>query len=463
MKKISKEVDMRGILPKNLISLAEICPKPLYVVGGAVRDYLARLCTKTKDWDICAPMLAEDFSAFAEQNGFSIKSVYRNTGTVKMQDAQGIEYEYACFRSDKYVRGMHQPVETCFTEKIEEDALRRDFTANAVYYDVKNGVFRDPLHGIAAIQEKRLTTVAPAEKVFGADGLRLMRLARQSAQTGFSPDADCLYGATKNANLIDDVSPERIYTELTAILQADQRYGVADGPYQGLKILEKTGVFARIFPELAWGKGMKQRSDFHDYDVLEHTLRAVKYAAPAVRLSALLHDVGKPYCMLHEGKYHNHPIEGKRLAREVLNRLKAPKKITDRVCDLVFWHMYDMDCRTSENKLRRFLVSHADLLEELLLLKQADYSACKDDLSPAPTVLRWQTLLNRMRAENAPFSLRELSIKGKDLIDCGIPPKYVSDILNALLLHLAVCPDDNQAEKLIKLAQTEYALHMQET
>lgn len=461
MKKIDKQVDMCEILPKNLIALAKICPKPLYLVGGAVRDHLLSLSSKSKDWDICSPMLAEEFSTFAKENGFSVKSVFRNTGTVKMQDIDGVEYEYACFRSDKYIRGVHQPVETCFTEDIALDALRRDFTANAIYYDIKNEEFCDPLNGISAIRENRLSTVAPAEKVFGADGLRLMRLARQSAQTGLIPDEDCLYGATKNASLINDVSPERIYTELTAILHADEKFGVINGHYQGLKILEQTGVLARILPELTLGKDMAQRSDFHDHDVLEHTLRAVKYAHPTVRLSALLHDIGKPYCKINEGKYHNHPIEGARLAKDVLQRLKAPKKVTERVCDLVFWHMYDMDCKTNENKLRRFLVSHADILEELLLLKQADFSACKDDLSTAPTVLRWQELLTRMRAEKVPFSLRELAIKGKNLIDLGIPPKSVSEILHALLMHLAIFPQDNQAERLQKLALSEHSSRIQ--
>lgn len=457
MKKFEKEGNIREILPENLIALAKICPKPLYVVGGTVRDFLANLTTKTKDWDICSPMPAEEFSSYAEKAGLLVKSVYKNTGTVKICDTQGEEYEYACFRSDKYIRGTHRPTETFFTDDIRLDALRRDFTANAVYYDIQKESFCDPLDGITAIKERRLSTVAPAEKVFGADGLRLMRLARQSAQTGFTPDEECLRGASVNAKLIDDVSPERIYTELTAILQADKKCGNTDGPYQGLQILERTGVLARILPELTLGKGMKQRSDFHNHDVLEHTLRAVKYADPKIRLSALLHDIGKPYCMQTEGKYHNHPIEGKGIAREILHRLKAPKKTVDTVCELVFWHMYDMDCKTGENKLRRFLVLHADILEELLLLKQADYTACKDDFSPAPTCLRWQELLRRMREEKVPFSLRELAINGKDLLAIGIEPKYLSTILHALWLHLAVCPKDNEKERLKKLALSEYA------
>ena len=215
-----------------------------------------------------------------------------------------------------------------------------------------------------------------------------MRLARQAATLGFLPDNDCLQGAKENAKLIHDISPERIYTELIAILHADEKYGNTDGPYQGLRLLDQIGVLARILPELALGKGMKQRSDYHKYDVLEHSLRAVKYAAPSIRLAAFLHDVGKPFCAIRDGNSYNHPIEGEILAATILRRLKAPKKTTGTVCALVRWHMYDMDCKTGESKLRRFFVEHYAILDDLLLLKQADFSACMDNMREAPTRTR---------------------------------------------------------------------------
>ena len=443
---------MRKILPKSLISLAETAPFPLYVIGGTVRDFLAGLTPKTKDLDICSPTPAETFAAHAAAQGFSVKSVFKNTGTVKLQDNDGMEYEYSCFRSDKYVRGTHVPVEIYFTDDIELDSRRRDFTANAVYYDVKADKFVDPLDGISAIKEKRLTTVAPAKKVFGEDGLRLMRLARQAATLGFYPDTDCLNGARKNAELINDITPERIFAELTAILHAEEKYGNADGAYHGLQLLKETGVLANILPELALGNGMAQRADFHKYDVIEHSFRAVKYAQPPVRLAALLHDVAKPYCTLRHGNSYNHPIDGERIALEILTRLKAPKKTTQEVCALIRWHMYDMDCKTSETKLRRFFVEHYPILENLLLLKQADFSACMDDLSIAPTCTRWLELLEKLRTENAPLTLKELKVNGADLLALGITPARISKVLHALLLHAVVNPKDNEKQRLLTLA-----------
>ena len=292
---------MREILPQKLIALAEKCPEPLYVVGGFVRDYLAGLAAKAPDIDLSSPMDADTFLDAAKSCGFIAAAVYRNTGTVKLKDAEGTDYEYTCFRSDRYVRGTHVPIETFFTKDMLLDAKRRDFTVNAVYYDVARGEWRDPLHGMEDIRAKRLSTVDRAEKVFGEDGLRLMRLARQAGQLGFSPSPECLAGAKANASLIKDISPERIWTELTAILRADEKYGNPRGHYEGLKVLEETGVLDYILPELALGKNMAQREDFHKYDVLEHTLRAVLYADGRVRLAALLHDVGKPFCLLRDG------------------------------------------------------------------------------------------------------------------------------------------------------------------
>ena len=445
---------MREILPKNLFDLAENCQNALYVVGGSVRDHLADLAPKNgeRDFDLCSPTPVEAFVECAIKSGFTVKATYKNTSTIKLQDQAGVNYEYSCFRSDEYVRGTHVPVQTTFTTDINLDARRRDFTCNAVYYDIKTGKYLDPLNGIQAIKEKRLTTVAPAKKVFSEDGLRLMRLARQAACLGFSPDNDCLLGAKENAALIRDISPERIFTELWAILTADEKYGVIGGHYMGLKLLDETRVLDYIIPELAAGRNLSQRPDFHKYDVLEHSLRASLYADKDIRLAALLHDVGKPFCMERDGNAHAHPEVGEKLARDILTRLKASTKTIDETATLVALHMYDFNCKTSENKLRRFFATHYPMLEKLLLVKQADFSACMDDLSIAPTCARWRKLLEKLEQERAPLTLKQLALSGKDLLNVGIEPCRISEILHKLLYHAVCNPKENTKERLTKLA-----------
>ncbi len=441
---------MYRLLPKNLQILASHSPAPIYVVGGFVRDFLIG-STASSDLDLSAPLSTDEFVELAKSCGFRILAVYQATGTVKCRDSEGFDYEFTSFRSDEYVRGKHTPEKIYFTNDIQKDAKRRDFTMNAVYYDVARRALVDPLGGIKDIEKRKIRTVDRAEKVFGEDGLRLMRLARQAGQTGFTPTHDCIEGAKRHANLIVDISPERVYQELCLCLHADERYHSANGHYEAFRILKETGVLAYIFPDLWKGKGLQQRADFHRYDVLDHSLRALLYAHPSVRLAVLLHDIGKPFCKLRDGNSFNHPIEGEILAKNALLSLKAPKKAVVETAELVRLHMYDFDGKTSEKKLRRFLVEHAPILEKLLLVKQADFSGCKDDPSPCPTVRRWTELLARMKEEKVPFSLKELKVRGDDLLSLGIPKEKISCLLRELLLHCANSPKENEKEHLLLL------------
>lgn len=423
---------MFATLPQALRLLARECPSPLYLVGGYVRDALAGAPCPKPDLDLASAASDEAFARAAERCGFTVRAVYPATGTVKIADGQGMECEYTRFRSDKYVRGIHTPAEVCFTEDIALDARRRDFCANAVYYDLAADTLCDPLGGIQDISARVLRTVAPAEKVFGEDGLRLLRLARIAAQTGFSPDAACLAGAKKNAPLIEDIAPERIFRELTLLLSADEKPHGTDGPYRGLCILRETGVLAHILPELAAGDGMAQRADFHDYDVLEHSFRCVRCAPRDIRFAALLHDVGKPFCFLRDGNFHAHPTEGARIGAAVLARLKAPAKLIEETAALILRHMRDFDLAMRVQKVRREIVESYPLLEKLFALKQADFTACKGDPSPAPSVLKWRGILAKMREEGVPFTLAQLAVGGQEMAALGMKGEQIGQALTAL-------------------------------
>ena len=444
---------MQRILPEQLKALAAALDAPLYVVGGSVRDFLAGHLTDRADWDLASPASEEALARAAEEAGFLVRAVYRHTGTVKLTDNEGVGYEFTRFRSDKYVRGIHTPSEITFTTDIALDARRRDFCANAVYYDVAAGRYVDPLGGIPDIRTKILRTVAPAEKVFGEDGLRLLRLARLAAQTGFSPDEACLAGAKLNRALIRDIAPERIFAELELLLHADEKAGGTDAPYRGLCLLRETGVLAEIMPELAAGDHMTQRADFHNYDVLEHSFRCVRYAPPAIRWAALLHDVGKPACMLEDGNFHDHPARGAVIAADILTRLKAPKKLTEETARLVALHMRDFNLQMKENKVRREIVRDYALLEKLFALRQADFSACKDDLSPAPGVQKWRTVLEKMRQEGVPFTLKELAVTGDDLRQMGFSGERVGAMLHELLDYCTQDGRRNHKDALLRHAQ----------
>lgn len=447
---------MKRYLPPALCALAERMNVPLYLVGGAVRDFLAGFPLGEKpDWDVCSPACEDDFIAAAEASGFAVRSVFRNTGTVKLEK-DGVLLEFTRFRSDKYVRGLHTPSEITFTDDISTDARRRDFTANAVYYEIKNEKFCDPLGGVEDIKNKTLRTVVSADKVFGEDGLRLLRLARLSAQTGFMPDAETTAGAREHAALLCDIAPERVFAELTLLLYADSKHGDKDAPYRGLCLLRETGALQYVLPELALGDGLKQREDFHSHDVLEHSFRCVKYAPPEIRFAALLHDCGKPFCYFRDGNFHAHAEEGARIAGEILARLKAPKKLTAQTKELVAQHMRDFNLQMRETGVRKLIVTHYEIFPQLLSLLQADFSACKDELAPAPVAVKWREIYRKMERENAPRTLRELKIGGKEVQALGIPAARTGEVLQELLLYCALDGTQNEKSKLMRRVQKIY-------
>ena len=127
---------------------------------------------------------------------------------------------------------------------------------------------------------------------------------------------------------------------------------------------------------------------------------------------------------------------GEKIARQVVERWKAPKKLTDTVSRLTALHMYDLDGKARAGKIRAFIVKNYDVYEPLLLLKQADYSGCKDDLNVCPTITKWENIRKEMEAERVPFTLKQLAVRGNELKDI-VPAPQTGEILNKLLLWCA--------------------------
>lgn len=451
---------MKIPVSEKLYRLAKLMPCPLYVVGGYVRNFLIDK-SLSLDVDLCAPISVDKFLPILNSVGFNVRCEYKRTGTVMFSDGES-RYEFTSFRKETYnVGGTHTPVFTEFTDNIIEDAMRRDFRCNAVYYDVVREILVDPLNGIENIKNKILDTVCDADKVFSHDGLRLMRLARFSGELGFVPSKPTLEGAKLYAKNILDISAERIFEELKKILVSDTKYSFSDklGHYHGLKILDKTGVLDFIIPELTAGRNMAQRSDFHLYDVLEHSLRCVMYADKSIRLSALLHDVGKPYCKQNFGRYHDHAKYGEQIARDILTRLKADKKTVNEVCKLTATHMFGVKSEGSTEERRLFIVDNFKDIEKILALMQADYSACKDDLSVSPTVSKLKDEMADMKREDVPFCLKDLKVCAKDLLNVGIERENVGKALKALQNKVVTGEIANEKKCLLKKSLSFNFLH----
>lgn len=413
----------------SLKKLAEYFENPVYIVGGAVRNEM--LGYPVSDIDICGAAAPEEVINKLTGTEFFVKTASDKLFTLIITDGTE-KYEYTAFRTDSYRTGIHTPYESKRADSLETDALRRDFTVNAIYREILSGKICDPLGGLTDLKNRLLRSVNP-EKVLAEDGLRLMRLARIAAETGFEIEEATLEAAKRNAHLIKDIACERIREELDKILLADQKYGVPKAHARGLRLLDETGVLQYIIPELTAGKGVEQRKDFHKYDVFTHIMKAVEAAENCVRLAALFHDIAKPKCLAENGTMRGHDKTGEIMTRAIMTRLRYSNERIETVSRLVALHMYDLTCEAKESTLRAFIQSNHKLVPFIIKLKRADSIGRGMGESSNPSAARMEAVYNKMLSEGIPMTVADLAVTGNDLIEAGIPEKSRSEVLKRLL------------------------------
>lgn len=431
----------------------------LYAVGGAVRDSL--LGTAIGDVDIAAPMLPAELEKLLVGTEYRVVPVSPRLGTVLVVGG-GVKAEYTTFRSDSYPvgSGCHVPQSVSFSDNLQSDAVRRDFSVNALYLDLKTGDLVDVVGGLADLKSKTLRAVTTPDKVFAEDGLRVMRLARFAAELGFSVEERTLAAAKAHADGLADISVERIAEELKKILVADTRHrelGLSNAPSLGLRVLLETGAMKYVVPELEACKGVNQNPLYHRYDVLEHTLATVDASVPEVRLAALFHDLGKPPAVAQDGNMYRHPELGAELAKKRLEALKFPKKVVRDTERLVLFHMKDMREDMHEGKLRLFLVENADIATRLFALKKADMEGT--GTAKPPYTVRMESVFSEMKEDGTPFSVADLAVGGDALVKLGVAPErraaILNDLLREVILNPALRSEEKQRKYLERRAITE--------
>jgi tRNA nucleotidyltransferase (CCA-adding enzyme) len=417
-----------------LLQLASVFPATLYAVGGAVRDSL--LGFAPKDVDLASDMLPEEVARCLKNTGFVVLPTSPKLGTLKIKGF-GKEYEYTAFRIDSYAAGgSHAPEDVRFTSDLAEDAGRRDFTADAIYYNIKKGEYVDPLGGIYDIEKRLLRATRSPEEVMREDGLRLLRLVRIACSCGFEIDPDLYEASRKYRFLLKDVHDSRIGEEFSKIIVCDTFYDVKGAHTRAIRMLLDLGLMDFILPELLECKGFPQRTDYHKYDVLEHIIRVFDLSPPQVRMAALFHDSTKPLNKITTGKMAGHEFTGAMLLRKRLKKLCFSNDDIERWARLVEAHMYDLKCETGEKKLRLFVQKNADILHDLVALKDADYLGSGMHTGRNPSGIRMEETYRTMREEGVPFSIKELKVDGNDLIAAGIPPAERGKTMEELM-HLA--------------------------
>lgn len=436
-------MEMKLQIPESLRKLNSLANTPIYIVGGFVRNAIAGL--GETDVDIAGPAIAE---ALGISRRYQTKVVNYKLGTaiIRYNDEQ---FEYTPFRVEKYAPGGgHTPTEVMFTTDLKQDALRRDFTCNSIYYDITNDCVVDPLGGIADIEKKIIRSYNPA-RTFASDGLRVLRMVRIAVETGFKIDGETAKAAKENAHLLRDISAERRREELNRILVADTKYGVANAHYRGLRLIQQLGLWKYLIPQLEDGAGVMQNPKYHKYDVLEHINQTVKFVSPKNRLAALMHDVGKPYCMTKFGNMHGHERVSGNIVRYTLGEygLKYSNETIDNVAWLCENHMYDLQRNTKEAKLRIFVATNFDKIDDLVDLMRADNRARGMDDEESEN--RLVGIKQKLIEENAPLTLSDLALDGTALIREGIQPVKIGGVLKELWRACVIEPRLNNEEWLL--------------
>lgn len=437
-------------IPKWLRKFFEANDEPLYLVGGYVRNALGGL--PPSDVDVAGRILPE---SLVLPHGFFLATTYKRMGTalVKCRYIPEAEVEYTPFRREVYAPGgSHTPVDVSFDADIEEDAKRRDFTVNSIYYDVKNNEIIDFFDGLGDLRRRVLRAYDP-EKVFASDGLRLMRLVRIAAETGFGIERETEETAKRNAHLLADVTPNRKRDELLKILHADEAYGVDDAHYRGLSLLRDFGFLPYVSPELAALDGLPQPAAYHKFDALEHSFRVVRHAPSEVRLAALFHDVGKAEAVKRTGKMAGHEKIGADMTERILGEegMRLPRKESERVVRLVRWHMADKDRQTRRNKMLLFVAHNYDIVDDLSALMRAD--ALGKGMADDPPTDRLHEFAEELKESGAPLRLCDLRINGVDLQTLGYKGNAIKKKLEELFDACVLNPALNRHKTLMKLAK----------
>lgn len=426
----------------------------LYAVGGYVRDGL--LGCESYDLDICSKLRVEEVKNILLNTDFAVLDRNLRMGTVIVV-SDGFKAEYTTFRTDSYdiTSGNHAPEKVKFTSDIREDALRRDFRCNAVYLDISSGETVDPLGGRDDIKNKILVTADEPEKVFEADGLRVLRLVRFASELGFDIDKQTFSVARKNAWRVKDISVERIRDELCKIFVADTAHpslGLVGAHLKGFKLLDKLGLIDSLLPELSKLKGLEQNKKYHIYDAYRHSVKAFELAPPHLRWVALLHDIGKrpAYILNNCENMHGHDLIGADLADGVFKRLKFPNDERKRAVDLIRKHMVDIKGDTSFNKLRRFAVENCGIMDDLCILKDIDAEA---SCGYKPCVNRVRDAWEEVKRDGTPLSIGDLSIDGRDVAKLGAEGEEIGRILNDLFCDTVLNPALNNRQSAYEYAK----------
>ncbi len=444
----------------------------IYIVGGAVRDLL--MGKEVKDWDFTTDAKPEEILKVLPEgfydNKFGTVGIQSSAISYQLSDKKQKKsddrrlttddsiFEITTMRKEGIYKDHRHPVEVSWTDKIEDDLARRDFTINAIALPCHSGLdpesikIVDPFNGQDDIQKKLIRAVGDPSKRFQEDALRLLRAIRFASQLEFEIDGETFKAIKKNADLLKEIANERVRDELFKILSSEN-------PYEGIVKLKETGILKIILPELEACFGIQQEGPKHDrvYDIGEHSLLALKHTPsddPLVRFAALLHDVGKvpTVATSPDGNvtFYNHDVAGGKIVLAIAKRFNLSKKQSDKLYQLVRWHMFTVSEHQTDSAIRRFIKNVGmENIEDMMALRVGDRLG-----GGTQTETSWRMEKFKERIKEVlkkPFSISDLKVNGNDVmktLNIGPGPK-VGEILQKLFEAVLEDSSKNNREYLV--------------
>ncbi len=454
-----------ALIPPAVLQISDVLkPSKTYLVGGIIRDTLLAAINKNEnqikkvvegDWDLATPHPPNEVLKRLRRAGITSVPIGFEHGTVAAV-IDGQQYEITTFRYDlKYEDGRHPIVQ--FTDSIEEDLKRRDFTINAFAVDVENGKILDYFDGIKDLQAKCIRTVGNPFTRFREDYLRMLRACRFAAKLEGEIESRTCEAIKERAIDISHISAERIRDELMKMLSYPR-------PSLGFQLMYGTGLLLYILPELEAGFDVYQNR-FHSHDVANHTLLAVDALSPdypLIRFATLMHDLGKvpakaylPY--KDDYVFYSHQYISKRMAMAIMRRLRFSNKEIEVVKRIVENHMYNLKPDLSKAATRRFVQKLGrENVEPFLRMRMADRKGnLYNNDGYEKGIFHFARNVRSIDQDEDALKLTDLKLSGHDLIDMGLKPGPVfSTILNQLLDEVIEEPERNTREYLMERAES---------
>ena len=450
-------------ITEELNELAEVFKRKgrkLYIVGGAVRDDLLGLQTYEVDYNLCSDVTPVELLDVLEGSRFMPENINGNIGIMAIVGKQS--YQHSTFRKDLYDSQTHKLISFNFINSLEEDAKRRDFKINALYYDISNKKIIDPFGGLKDIESKTLSTTRNPRIIYEDDPERLLRAIRFSTIFNFTIPENELEVLKNNFYRLKELPKSKIRGEFEKFLHLDNYYikyeKGKNAHYKALKTLGDFGLWEYFLPSLVEWQNLaifnEKGEKYYDF-----ILNELKFADSDLRLCSIIENISKAELLKRQLK----ESDLDEVITEIIDLnlgetgLDYPKEDFIDVKKIIFGADFMCGLFTTKTKIREFIFDNRFVFNAILKLKRTREYEAKKEKKHLKTLELLTSEYDAIKAEKYPLTIDELNIYGEELIRAfpEIKLERLDDFREGILRRLVVQKKSNTKYDLIMLGSQE--------